>query len=34
VSEEAALDFWIDAISERHRARNNRRLPATPQRGW
>lgn len=27
VGEDAALDFWIDAISERHRARNSRRLP-------
>ena len=34
VSESAALDFWIDAVSERHRARTASRLPATPRRGW
>jgi hypothetical protein len=34
VSEQEAMSFWIDAISERHRSQNERRPPATPRRGW
>jgi hypothetical protein len=34
VSAEAGLEFWVDAISERYRARRDGRRPAMPRQGW